>query len=459
MGNFSFRDVETDALQKLVDTISSVVDHLKHTSSCLKENGDKLTLPIISLVDILLLLLHSLKFIPSQTNSSVLLKLLTNLGYDVSLLRADKGHKVTVKDNALTKSRDDIETMTTEPDSVNEEKHVEQDSKTGDKLSDKDEAEAVEHDESQGNKEAIDADEGKLQVEKDAKSTKETEEEKPEGCLQTDGTYVRKIVSVITHCKPEAVSDSGKYAQTAGIVSVISWCLQQLQNIDDVMVIRSFIEWLNDHCEKDRLITQVIASESDLGKDILERLLNMYPKVDSLIVTGGDESNKKTREELLRQLNTILEQVAGLKTKCEPGQLDGDTIEEKSLLLRKCIMQPDITKSGTTMNGTTVSGTTTTDSISRVTSDKSDADKTLKSDEQESSSDERSEIIEYQDFKVTPEMKRYFKDQRVTAQSKSIGGSRKSSKRSNDISLDTSHSVKKKQKQSVDRGINKKGKQ
>ena len=460
MGIFSFRDVETDALQKLVDTLSSVVDHLKHTSSCLKENGDKLTLPIISLVDILLLLLHSLKFIPSRTNSSVLLKLLTNLGYDVSLLRADKGHKVTVKENAITKNRNDIETMTLNQDAVNEEKNVEQDSKTGDldsitgdKLNDKDDAEIVEQ---EGSKE-IDADEAKLEI--GAKSSNDAIEENSGASLEVVRTYVRKIVSIITQYKPEKDSDSGEYAQTAGLVSVISWCLQQLHNIDNVMVIRSFIEWLNDHCERDRLITLVIASESDLGKDILERLLNMYPKVDSLIATVGDTSDKKTTEESLRQLNTILEQVAGLKAKCELGQLDGTTLEEKSLFLQRCIMQADVRKDGTTVSGTVISGTAATDSKIRVTSDKSNADKTLKSEDQESSSDERSEIIEYQDFKVTPEMKRYFKDKRASAQSKSVGGSKKSSKRSNDIALDTSHSVKKKRKQSVDRGINKKEKQ
>ena len=347
---------------------------------------------------------------------------------------------------------------------MNEEKNVEQDSKTGDldsitgdKLNDKDDAEIVEEEGSQANK-VIAADEDKLEI--GAKSSNEEMEENSGASLEVVRTYVRKIVSVITYFKPEAVSDCGECAQTAGIVSVISWCLQQLDKTEDITVFREFIGWLNDQCERDKLITQVIAFEFDLGKDILERLLNVYPKVDSLIVTGGDDSDKKTREELLRQLNMILEQVAGLKAKCEARQLDGDTIEEKSLFLRRCIMQADVRKGGTTMNGTTVSGTTTTTGCkTRVTPDKSDADKTLKSENQESSSDERSEIIDYQDFKVTPEMKRYFKDKRASAQSKSVGDKKKSSKRSNDIALDTSHSVKKKRKQSVDRGKNKKGKQ
>ena len=432
---FPFRDVETDFLQKLIDTFSSVVDHLQFTSTCLEENKNKLILPAISLTDILLLLLHCLKFIPSQTSATVVMKLLTKLGYDSSLLTADKGHNL--KENKLRKNRNDTTTTTTEQDAGTEERNISHNSKTVDTA----EVELEERNASQESK-AVDTDEAKL--DKDAKSPEEENEDKSEACLQVVRKYVRKLMSIITSYKPEAC-DSGKHS--AGILAVISWCLQQLDNLDDVTVINSFINWLKSVCERDSLdlVTKVIASKSDVAKDILERLLSMYPKVDSLTVTLGEQDEPQTKEELLVQLNTVLEQVAAVRTEyIKPKQLSNALTEEKSLALRKFFLHLDV-KQGRTLGA---------DGGTRVTLDKPVANPTQESEEEEIGSDDQSEIIEYQDFKVTPEIRRYFKNRKTNAQSKTAAASLKSPlKRNNDKELERSDIKKSPSKRNKDKEL------
>ena len=438
---FPFRDVEADILQKLTDTFSSVVNHLQLTSTCLEENTDKLVLPTVSLINILLLLLHSLKFIPSQVSSTVFLKLVTKLGYDGSLLTPDKGHNS--RENTLRRNRKAIPAASSEQiDAVeSEDRIISQDSKNMETEQKTDTGDSV----LEGN-----------------------DEQETKACLQVVKNYVRKLMTIIASNRPETHADSEEH--TAGVVTVISWCLQQLDNIDYVNTIGSFIKWLNLCCTRNSATVKVIASDTNVSQDIFETLLGVYPKVDSLTVTAGDHDNKQT--ELQGQLNTVLEQVAAVRTRFNHEKLPCARAEEQSLILRKFFLTQHSEDGGTRVaeggtrvaeggrrvaeggtrvaeGGTRVAegGTRVADGGRRVAVVNTSKDKTEESAKDDSSSDERSEIIEYQEFKVAPEIKAYFKDKMTDTDSKTVSSSDKSPKKRNkDKRLGRSDSERKKRR-------------
>ena len=411
---FPFRDVETDILQKFIDTFSSVINHLQLTSTCLEENTDKLVLPTVSLINILLLLLHSLKFIPSQVSSTVFLTLVTKLGYDNSLLTPDKGHNS--RENILGKNRKAIPAATSEQiDAVESEDRIitGQESKNMETEQKTDTGDSV----LEGN-----------------------DEQETKACLQVVRNYVRKLMTIIASYRPETHADSEEH--TAGVVTVISWCLQQLDNIDDVNTIGSFIKWLNLCCTRDSAAIKVIASDTNVSRDIFERLLGVYPKVDSLTVTAGDHDNKQT--ELQGQLNTVLKQVAAVRMRFNHEKLPCVTAEEQSLILRKFFLTQHSEDGGTRV---AEGGTRVAEGGRRVAVVNTSKDKTEESAKDDSSSDERSEIIEYQEFKVAPEIKAYFKDKMTDTDSKTVSSSDKSPKKRNkDKRLGRSDSERKKRR-------------
>ena len=282
---FCFRDVEVSTVQTSIDTLLSVIDHFKLTSAYLQESNDKLVLPTVSLVDVLLLLFYSATFVPSHTSSKTFMKIITGLGYDGSLLTQAKGAH-SKGDNTYKKKRVVTPDISAEMEDENEGKPDDQDNET----------EVVV-------KMARQIGDGS------DPATEETIKSAVDSKLEVAKAYSSKLISIITACMPE--NDISR-EHCAGLVAVISWCLEQLKHVDDMNLLSAITKWIKLSVEVSELLIQVIAAESDISRDVLDRLLDVYTIANNLKVTNSLE-DPQSYESIVKDLNVILGKVAAAR--------------------------------------------------------------------------------------------------------------------------------------------------
>lgn len=264
-----------------------MLDHLKLTSSLLEENNVKCIIPTVHLIDLLLLLLHGGKLIPSQTYSSMFLKVIEDFGYDEDLLTPDKGDNAKVVKSGKNKNVNSVAAQVhTEEEVAEEAEYQDGDEKgvvdIGDKI------------EKVGDLTLVD--------------NKENEAESSPQIVQKN---VGEIIKIVTSYRIKLQSNSER--ELAAVLAVISWCLKQLDHVDDIKIIGSLIRWLNTYSERNHLLINAIASSDAVSKDIFERLLNVYAKANSMIQIDSDSSAQLTQENLLIELNAVLVKVAALR--------------------------------------------------------------------------------------------------------------------------------------------------
>ena len=273
----------------------SVIDHLQFTLTCLEEDHEKLILSTISSVDILLLLLYSEKIITTQNSSKIIMKILTEMGYDGSVLMPSKGVNLKGGNSSRKKNTPhDSSLIQSKPEKM--QINVNQDA----------------------DKEA----------DQRVPSNEEEKELGVKGIEQKDeivSSYTAKLIKIITASKHKLDDNA------AHILAIMSWCLEQSKHIGDTKVLNALIKWICSYTDISNLVVHTIASKSAISKDILERLLNLYVFVSDMRVKGGD-SDYQVHDSILKDLNAVLEKVAAAKLKIPEENLD--KLYSK---LRKCI--------------------------------------------------------------------------------------------------------------------------
>ena len=292
--------MEELTIKTFIDAVLSLMEHRQLTVAGLEEAKEPLILSELSVLDILLLLIHSETILPSQKSSRILLNILTGMGYNESILIKGKGatlrrtFKKVVEENSASETenwktrKSKIETQNDGDDITNrtvvtnlEEREIVKESKI-----------------------AINQD-----TEKD--STKK-------GCL-------RNLIKIITSHRNKPDDNP------AHIIAIVSWCLEQSGHIEDINILGALTAWIYSCTEVNELIIQTVASSIDVSSDIIGRLLNLYIIVSEMKTTGAAD-DCIVPGDVIKDVNAVLEKVAIAKLK-----ILEESAAKNYIKLRKCL--------------------------------------------------------------------------------------------------------------------------
>ena len=293
--------MEELTIKTFIDTVLSLMEHRQLTVAGLEEAKEPLILSELSVLDILLLLIHSETVIPSQKSSRILLDILTGMGYDESILVKGKG--ATLRRTLKKRVVEENSASETENWKIGKSKNETQND--GD--------DRINHTVETNLEDNKRVKEGKIAINKDREKD------------LTKKSCLRNLVKIITSHRNKPDDNP------AHIIAIISWCLEQSGHIEDIKILGALTAWIYSCTEVNELIIQTVASSIDVSSDIIGRLLNLYIIVSEMKVTGAAD-DCRVHEDVIKDVNAVLEKVAIVKLK-----ILEESAGKNYTKLRKCL--------------------------------------------------------------------------------------------------------------------------
>ena len=276
--------MEELTVKTFIDTVLSLMEHRHLTVAGLEEAKEPVILSELSVLDILLLLIHSETVIPSQKSSRILLDILTGMGYDESILVKGKGATL----------RRTFKKKVEEENSMSETEHW----KMGKTKNE------TQNDGNDRTNRTVETNLEVNEIDKEGKIAINQDTEKD----STKKSCLRNLVKIITAHRNKQDDNP------AHIIAIISWCLEQSGHIEDINILGALTAWIYSCTEVNELVIQTVASSIDVSSDIIGRLLNLYIIVSEMKVTGAAD-DCIVPEDVIKDVNAVLEKVAITKLK------------------------------------------------------------------------------------------------------------------------------------------------